>query len=707
MDSLLMPYKGQLALPIYLWIVYVVLVAIYDMIVHQDFRKYNLLNNNIFLNHDIYYPFRTLITLFEDKTIFEGMENAEVIEGLMNNITEKYYKKCSVLAKDYINFLKPEELDKSAEDLNIGDYVRKLEEILLPPDVFDENGNKIEDKKNVIENACSLYTKELDIFPSDKSHLVLFKMVLKTFGLQYVSGKFKCRFKFTIRGFLQVLIFIFAIVFIIYIIYHRYYIKKGVDSNTISNGLKGFNFGGLLRISSMIVFYVILTKVCFEFIIYAFPRLVNSLKYKLFVSRGVDVLNLLNFHVKGGDDFYNPTINDDTDIDEGIELGDNLGDNISDNLGGKVGDNISDKVGDNLGGEVGNNIGKDGDKVVEDNNTNIKGPTNKGMGWKGMLGLEKKKPKEKREKTIKEKYECIFNKNIKWMMFILKFNKKEKSIKDAGEHINENEDGFRRQFKSFLLEPSDQIVSPDFAASSDFLKKQYTSGIKSILVFESDNISKIDASEKYNIADKKVSIMAVLFFNLFSKPGCVDRMISAIILLYIFHISIKTSNTILERKSEKYKKNLVVYLNLFILISIAITLCYVIIIILIKTFSIYICFNARKIKIVSAFLEKNIIHSEGIIISSSSIYRLFDKKIISKKKKVSFLGIVSDVVFILLVLYFIVYIFLLIFVAEKSHTYKKLYKDEKKVFREHYSGVCQILIFLVLICYFIYISVFG
>lgn len=690
MDSLLMPYKGQLALPIYLWIVYVVLVAIYDMIVHQDFKKYNLLNNNIFLNHDIYYPFRTLITLFEDKTIFEGMENAEVIEGIMNNITEKYYKKCSVLAKDYINFLKPEELDKSAEDLNIGDYIRKLEEILLPPDVFDENGNKIEDKKNVIENACSLYigTKELDIFPKEKSHLVLFKMVLKTFGLKYVSGKFKCRFKFTIRGFLQVLVFIFAIVFIIYIIYHRYYIKKGVDSNTISNGLKGFNFGGLLRISSMIVFYVILTKVCFEFIIYAFPRLVNSLKYKLFVSRGVDVLNLLNFHVKGGDDFYNPVINEDTDIDEGIEV-----DNI---------DNI-DNLGDNLGGEVDDNIG---DKVVEDNDKNSKA-NNKGMGWKGLLGMEKKKPKEKREKTIKEKYECIYNKNIKWMMFILKFNKKEKSIKDAGEQINENEGGFRRQFKSFLLEPSDQQISPDFAASSDFLKKQYTSGIRSILVFESDNISKIDASEKYNIADKKVSIMAVLFFNLFSKPGCVDRMISAIILLYIFHISIKTSNTILENKSEKYKKNLVVYLNLFILISVAITLCYVIIIILIKTFSIYICFNARKIKFVSAFLEKNIINSEGILISSSSIYRLFDKKIISKKKSVSFLGIVSDVVFILLVLYFIVYIFLLIFVAEKSHTYKNLYKDEKKDFREHYSGVCQILIFLVLICYFIYISVFG
>ena len=105
-----MPYKGQLSLPFYIWIIYLFAVVISDIILNQDFKKYNLLNNNIFLNHEIYYPFKKMITLFENKKILEGMDNAAVIETLIGDITEKYNQKCAIIARDYINFLKPGEI---------------------------------------------------------------------------------------------------------------------------------------------------------------------------------------------------------------------------------------------------------------------------------------------------------------------------------------------------------------------------------------------------------------------------------------------------------------------------------------------------------------------------------------------------------------------------------------------------------------------
>ena len=187
-----MPYKGQLSLPFYIWIIYLFAVVISDIILNQDFKKYNLLNNNIFLNHEIYYPFKKMITLFENKKILEGMDNAAVIETLIGDITEKYNQKCAIIARDYINFLKPGEIslidgidgiDGNVNgDTDLKKYTSKLKDILLPPDVFDDNGNKIKIAPSTI-NACVLRdTKELENYPSEDTRLIFAKIFLKSIG---------------------------------------------------------------------------------------------------------------------------------------------------------------------------------------------------------------------------------------------------------------------------------------------------------------------------------------------------------------------------------------------------------------------------------------------------------------------------------------------------------------------------------------------
>ena len=170
MDSLLLSYKGQLGLPIYLWIVYVILAFICDVLMNQDFKKYNLLNNNIFLNHEIYYPFNKLITLFQDKAIFDSIDNQDDVQDLVTDIEEKYNEKCAVLARDYIVFLKPDEIGEKDNGVleKLEYYTKILEKLLIPIELLDSDGNEIENKENKeieeIMNDSTISKNSLNIF---------------------------------------------------------------------------------------------------------------------------------------------------------------------------------------------------------------------------------------------------------------------------------------------------------------------------------------------------------------------------------------------------------------------------------------------------------------------------------------------------------------------------------------------------------------